>query len=391
MEEQYRLFFSWQNDRKDTKKVINGALRKVEEQLKKEGLELLIDQDTRERVGKRNIDAEVLEKIRKCDIFVADLTPVITYMPPTGSHDLPKHMPNSNVMYEYGYALHAKGENRMIVLASLNKEENEHIEYMPFDINHDTITLFNDENSLRGLYGWIKKIIEDVDRERAETLPQYACTLLFRTDAGWADEITIKPKYKRVWHTAKSRHIVQPRETGTASIIEALCKPLTTQQMLLSNMRVPSQIVTAKVISKTTNYSFVPIHLIFVNQGTEPLDNLKIQIKASDSRVLFDESNETHQLAIPRVKSHYDTFADEKGIFQRSDTLNPHDSIIFDEVFVHAPHDLDTFHLEWTLSSRSFQCEGMLTVHVEPDYEYASVENDELAGTERVEDYKEKE
>ena len=33
----------------------------------------------------------------------------------------------------------------------------------------------------------------------------------------------------------------------------------------------------------------------------------------------------------------------------------------------------------------------MLTVHVEPDYEYASVENDELAGTERVEDYKEKE
>lgn len=80
MAEQYRLFFSWQNDRKDTKKVINGALRKVAEQLKKEGLELLIDQDTRERVGKRNIDAEVLEKIRKCDIFVADLTPVITYM-----------------------------------------------------------------------------------------------------------------------------------------------------------------------------------------------------------------------------------------------------------------------------------------------------------------------
>ena len=163
MEGQYRLFFSWQNDLKDTKKVINGALRKVAEQLKKEGLELFIDQDTRERVGKRSIDAEVLEKIRKCDIFVADLTPVITYMPPIGSHDLPKHMPNSNVMYEYGYALHAKGENRMIVLASLNKEENEHIEYMPFDINHDTITLFRDENSLRGLYGWIKKIIADVE------------------------------------------------------------------------------------------------------------------------------------------------------------------------------------------------------------------------------------
>lgn len=391
MPEQYRLFFSWQNDRKDTKKLIMGALRKVETQLKAECIDLFIDQDTRERVGKRNIDAEVLEKIRKCDIFVADLTPVITYQPPADSHDLPKHMPNSNVMYEYGYALHAKGENHMIVLASLNKEENEHIEYMPFDINHDTITLFTDENSLHGFYGWIKKIIEDVDRERAETLPQYACTLLFQTDEGITDEITIKPKYKRIWYTAKDHHIAQPRETGTSSIMKALNKPLSVQQVLLSNIRVPAQMVTAKVISKSTNYSFVPIHLIFINQGTEALDNLKIRIKASDSRVLFDETNEKHQLAIPHLKSRYDTFADKEGIFQRSDTLNPHDSIIFDDVFVHAPHDIGSFHLEWTLSSRAFRYEGKLTVHLEPDYEYAPAENDGLAGTERVEDYKESE
>ena len=388
---EYRLFFSWQNDRKDTKAVINNALKKAKDKFKAEGIDLFIDQDTRERVGKRNIDAEVLDKIRKCDIFVADLTPVITYIPPADSRDLPKHMPNSNVMYEYGYALHAKGENRMIVLASLNKEENEHIEYMPFDINHDTITLFSDESSLRGLYGWIKKIIEDVNRERAEKLPQYACTLLFRTDEGFTDDIIIKPKYKRIFYIAKQNHIEQPRLTGTASIIEALSKPLSVQQVLLSKMRVPAQMVTTKVISKTTNYSYVPIRLIFVNQGTEALDNLRIQIKASDSRVLFDETNEKHQWAMPHVKSRYDTFADEEGIFQRSDTLNPHDSIIFDEVFVHAPHDIDTFHLEWTLSSRSFRCEGELIVHVAPDYEYASSENDRMAGIESVEDYQESE
>ena len=55
----------------------------------------------------------------------------------------------------------------MIALASIDKEADEHIEYMPFDINHDTITLFTDENSLSGLSGWIRKIIEDVDKERA--------------------------------------------------------------------------------------------------------------------------------------------------------------------------------------------------------------------------------
>ena len=107
--ERYRLFYSWQNDRKETKSVIMSALKNVKDRLAKEGIDLFLDQDTRERIGKRNIDAEVLEKIRKCDIFVADLTPVITYIPPKEQHDLPKHMPNSNVMYEYGYALHAKG------------------------------------------------------------------------------------------------------------------------------------------------------------------------------------------------------------------------------------------------------------------------------------------
>ena len=74
---EYRLFFSWQNDRKDTKAIINSALKRAKNRLKANGIDLFIDQDTRERVGKRNIDAEVLEKIRKCDIFVADLTPII--------------------------------------------------------------------------------------------------------------------------------------------------------------------------------------------------------------------------------------------------------------------------------------------------------------------------
>lgn len=174
---QYTLFFSWQNDRKDTKAIIFAALNKAKEKFADEGIELVLDQDTRDRTGKRNIDAEVLRKIRDCDIFLADLTPAITYFPPKEKHDLPKHMPNSNVMYKYGYALHAKGENRMIVLASLNKEEDEHIEYMPFDINHDTITLFTDEKSLGGLYGWIKRIMKDVDEERAKKVPKYDCSL----------------------------------------------------------------------------------------------------------------------------------------------------------------------------------------------------------------------
>ena len=214
--EKYRLFYSWQSDRKDTKSIILAALNNVKERFKSEGIDLFIDQDTRERVGKRNIEAEVLEKIRKCDVFLADLTPVITYKPSIESHDLPKHMPNSNVMYEYGYALSEKGEDHMIVLASLNKEEDEHIEYMPFDINHDTITLFSDEGSLGKLYGWIKNIIEKVREDRAAIIPKHASTILFRIDENFTDEITIHPRYKKIYYTHKTqnRHYAIPPQIG---------------------------------------------------------------------------------------------------------------------------------------------------------------------------------
>lgn len=391
MAEQYRLFFSWQNDRKDTKKVIFAALRKVEEALKKEGLELFIDQDTRERVGKRNIDAEVLEKIRKCDIFVADLTPIITYNPPADSHDLPKLMPNSNVMYEYGYALHAKGENRMIVLASLNKEDNEHIEFMPFDVNHDTITLFSDEKSLGGLYGWIRKIIEDVDKERAAVVPQYACLLHFLTeDPLYADEITIHPKFRRTYYTVETHHSHYHDDSEPVSIAEAFVDPFKMQRALIDQFRVPAQVqrITAKVTHKTTNYSYVPVSLVFTNQGTEALDNVKLRIMASDSRVVFDDTNERHSIPMPIPRGINDTAIGDKMISQYAATINPNDSVFLSPVYIRAPHDIGTFFLTWSVGTRTFQEEGFLTIHVEPEYDDDWVANDELAGTERVDDYK---
>ena len=389
---EYRLFFSWQNDRKDTKAIINSALKRAKNKLKANGIDLFIDQDTRERVGKRNIDAEVLEKIRKCDIFVADLTPIITFNPPGDSHDLPKHMPNSNVMYEYGYALHAKGESRMIVLASLDKKQNEHIEYMPFDINHDTITLFTDEASLVGLTGWIRKIIDDVDRERAEQVPEYASSLLFHCEEGFTTEITIHPRYKRVIYTTPKLKDVSNPKTSQPSMEELVSNPFKMQQALLERMNVvQTSVATAKVINKTTNLSYVPVNLLFVNQGSEALDNLHISIRPSDGRVIFANTNVDEKWGMPIIRRDTDTIADEDGVFQKVTTLNPHASVVFDMVYIHTPYDIGEFKLFWELSSRNFSDSGELTVHVAPDFEYDYVENEKLVGTEKVFDLEETE
>lgn len=389
---QYRLFFSWQNDRKKTKAIIISAINNAVKKLAADGIELIVDHDTRNRVGKRNIDAEVLEKIRNCDIFLADLTPIITYPPPKDSHDLPKHMPNSNVMYEYGYALHAKGENRMIILASLDKKDNEHIEYMPFDINHDTITLFTDEKSLKDLHLWIRKITEDVDKERAEYVPKYYCTLLFRQGENYINEITIHPRFKRICYKAKKTTQKELVAKPQFPLPEIAVSSFKMQQALFENLTaVPASYVSTKIIKKTTKLSYVPIQLVFFNEGSEALDNLHIRVTANNNQVVFAETNIVRYLDIPRIKKETDTFADDESISQKVNTVNPQSSFYFDEVFVYAPHDMGSFKLLWQLNSRTFRNSGELIVHVKPEYEYVSIENDKLTNSEKIVDLEESE
>lgn len=386
---QYTPFLSWQNDRKDTKAIIFAALNKAKEKFADEGIELVLDQDTRDRTGKRNIDAEVLQKIRHCDIFLADLTPVITYFPPKDKHELPEHIPNSNVMYEYGYAFHAKGDNRMIVLASLSKEDDEHIEYMPFDINHDTITLFSDVKSLGGLHQWISNIIKDVDKERSAQVPKYDCNLLFNTDEGFSTEITLKPLYKKICYKPKRNIENNGQMVGGVDLAVAASSMTKFQQVMKETYQIPTKakLVAVKPLGDTTNLSFVPIRLVFFNKGTEALDNLKISILALDNRVTFAEENVKHAFPVIMPKGTDSISAGEFGVFQNANTLNPHDSIMFDEVFVRVPHDMGTFTLQWSLNSRQHQAVGELIFHVKPEYEYETIENDKLAHTEEVVDF----
>lgn len=384
---QYKLFFSWQNDRKNTKAIIFAALNKAKEKFAEEGIDLFLDQDTRNRTGKRNIDADVLQKIRHCDIFLADITPVITYFPPKEKHDLPKHMPNSNVMYEYGYALHAKGENHMIVLASLNKEEDEHLEYMPFDINHDTITLFSDVKSLDNMHHWIRSIIKEVEEERAKHVPEKACSLHFMSEGFFFDEITIKPRYKRIWYCLPKPREITPEEKALAEKLKPVTDTFDAAQALSNKFLMPqAKLTPIKPLKSKTNLSLAPLHFVFTNDGTEALDNLDISIMPSDSRVSFADSNEDRGSYDIMFKGYHGTNIGGMGVFQNVPTLNPKSISFFDMVYVHAPHDIGTFCLNWSLSSRDHAAKGVLTVHVEPDYEYDTEVNDELAGKERVVD-----
>ena len=360
MSSTYRLFFSWQSDRKDTKTMIFNALNRAKQEFAKNGIILEIDQDTRNRTGKRKIEDEVIYKIEHCDIFVADLTPVTTVHFLPQEHKLPKHMPNSNVMFEYGYAQKCKGENRMIILASLDVSNDEHIEYMPFDINHDTITVFESADDLKQITKWISNILPDVEKERSLFVPKFSCDVI--TEDG--KEITISPTYLRTQYYIDN----QPEKEYVPHLVRT--------RFGLMDFNAP----LTPSSDTTLHKSFENIPFKVYNQGTASLDNCKLRITADKTGIQYrDDLEETTYTRLYSLQPD-SLIIDEDGAYQYIGTINPGDSYYLSDLYVYAPHDIIKFKLLWELSTRQKKFKGEIVVKVNPQYHdetKASKESDE--------------
>ena len=130
----FTVFFAWQSDRPNNlcrgliRHALDEAASQLNEQLNIEDAdrEVQIDQDTQGVAGSPPITDTILEKIRNCDAFVSDLTFI-----PTG--DGLRTTPNPNVLVEYGYALHAKSDQRIIGV--FNDAFGAPVD-LPFDLRH---------------------------------------------------------------------------------------------------------------------------------------------------------------------------------------------------------------------------------------------------------------
>lgn len=122
-----KLFYSWQMDRssKLCRDFIRRALDGAAAILATKGFELQIDSDTQGVAGTPPITETILRKIRDDHLFLADMT----FVAQAGD----KLMPNPNVMGEYGYALHAKGIARILLVMNTAFGPPGKL---PFDLHH---------------------------------------------------------------------------------------------------------------------------------------------------------------------------------------------------------------------------------------------------------------
>lgn len=121
------LFYAWQMDHPSRicRDFIRRALDDAVALLAAEGIALKIDSDTQGVSGTPHVSDTILQKIRDCDLFLAD----VTFVAQAGD----KLIPNPNVMTEYGYAM--RGMSMRRVLLAMNTAFGGPTQ-LPFDLGH---------------------------------------------------------------------------------------------------------------------------------------------------------------------------------------------------------------------------------------------------------------
>ena len=126
-----RIFYSWQSDLPNSpnRGFINSALEKAIKEINAEedfALIPFLDRDTAGLSGSPDISTSIFKKIKKSEIFVADVS-IINF----GSTDSFRLTPNPNVLIELGYAIGTLGWSRIILV--MNKHFGDHLT-LPFDL-----------------------------------------------------------------------------------------------------------------------------------------------------------------------------------------------------------------------------------------------------------------
>lgn len=185
--DKFTVFFSWQSDVKSNRRIIKDSIIAAS-QIQKEqyGYEVEIDESTRDLPGSPSIEEAVLRKIAKADIFVCDITPV-------GVAEQ-KQMPNSNVVFELGFAMHALGEERIVLVA---KKGNWNMKDMPFDFNHRRIGTFSSAKDCNLNYE-IDSCIKHWRENRFVTIEWQKVFRWLKGVAGWLTVRRLQAKGEKV-------------------------------------------------------------------------------------------------------------------------------------------------------------------------------------------------
>ena len=215
-----RIFYAWQDDlprkfnRYAIKKALQVAAAELEAELsnrESEPCKIEVDEATRGVPGSPNIPREILKKIRKADMFVADVSSINSQQ-----MDERKKTPNPNVGFELGYAVAVLGWKRIILLVN---EVHGSLSALPFDFDRHRVFSFQlaeNRGSEQHLRGTLRKAIELILNENPERPNSFDLAQTKRGRDLLAIELFLSSIH---WPTLDAHISAGPKYLSTASTI----------------------------------------------------------------------------------------------------------------------------------------------------------------------------
>lgn len=319
MKSQYTIFYCWQNDKDDSNQLITNLLDDVKQQLAQDGYDCVILKGAVGHNGMVRIDESLLENIRTCDAFVCDLTPVTAL----GN----KHIPNSNVMFELGFAFATIGASQVLGLAN---EGDYKIEDLPFDINHCRINLINKKTKASNFCAIIKEYFKESSKKKE-------CPFkVFHSPA-----TTARPTFDRVLYVDDKKYKRSNKQYAT-------------------------------------NESYFAVPLSIRNVGPKMLGNCELTILSKDPSIRFSNDRSDSQSIFNSTI---------QGMAFNIGNMNPQSSKSLPIFYIKAPHEMKEVYLVWKLNYHEGTISNTVLICVEADYQNVKEWNPERAGEVVIRDH----
>lgn len=366
----FTVFFSWQSDVPENsdflRSFIKSSIKKFETT---QNVYVLYDEASRSVVGSQKVEEVILEKIRACDVFIADITPITKIETEEGEKKRIKLLPNPNVAFELGYAMHCLAMEQVLIVLPTGISHGQ----LPFDFNHNRLIEFDEHTN---------PMDEEIEKSLAFCM-KTRTSLLDVIVANPNDKI-LHPQYKQTKFIAerlKHNYIGSP----FASIKQI--------QERMSQVATPFRqvnIAKVQVIRKEINHSYSPIHLVIQNNNDVAIDNINFKVICNQKGVSIVENNIKDQLSLVQsfgVNSLY-VVEDTNTAIQHVNTMNPQTSFMLDPFYLKAPYDCKSISLEWRISSRQGSFCGKIDMQVEAEVKDVDfVYNDAKIGDDYFSDY----
>lgn len=366
----FTVFFSWQSDVPENsdflRSFIKSSIKKFETT---QNVNVLYDEASRSVVGSQKVEEVILEKIRACDVFIADITPITKIETEEGEKKRIKLLPNPNVAFELGYAMHCLPMEQVLIVLPTGISHGQ----LPFDFNHNRLIEFDEHTN---------PMDEEIEKSLAFCMKTH--TSLVDVIVANPEDKILRPQYKQTKFIAKR---FKHNDIGSpfASIRQ--------NQEIMSQVMAPFRqvnIAKAQVIRKEINHSYSPIHLVIQNNNDVAIDNIDFKVFCNQKGVSIAENNVKDQFSLVQSFGDNSLYVVEETntAIQHVNTMNPQTIFTLDPFYLKVPYDCESISLEWHISSRQGSFCGKIDMQVEAEVKDVDfVYNDAKIGDDYFSDY----